>query len=433
MEISTICQSKENSTMALPAINAFPDELDSMEDILDNDSLDSMFRNSVFPVNKSEQVSRSISMAQVGNSRVKQLIRAINLLGYRSDIQIMFHGEFIKASLAHLYGSAYDAMLPSLLNQFNVDRIEQETFCVMNRRNGKTFAVAMFAAAYLWVVPKCSITVFSHGIAMSSKLSALITDLVFELKRLEGDNGAHFAINNSSTKVLMRDGASRRLECKTDSGSYARGYGSNITIIDEAAQVPEKFVFSVVFPTLTVKEYCLISITSPVSDSWVMDVIDAKRDDGSSFVNSLKIVDICDDCMQLPYNERYKCDHVRPPPFWKSGEKQRKIGELSEKMKQTGTFLQEVKGMDGVVTNQPLFVDIHLKRFFANIKTISSVYTEFLFISIDPSGKESGASCTGVTTLYVNNGGDIVVCFNYFFIIHITIFWSPELHWKNTQ
>jgi hypothetical protein len=382
---------------------------------IDPISLEATFEDEVYPCSVVKSIrKRKRSDTLAGDNIMRELNDTLGKLGYRDDLQVTFHREFTKAALPHIYGPSFDAQLPKLLDEFGCDVIQQESFGYVSRRGGKSWAVAMFGCAYIWSVPESQITVFAHGQNMSRKLGELMTKMLKTL--VKHDPSVRFTVDNVNRKEIIRKGTTRSIECMTDSASYARGFGADVVICDEACQMSYKFFSSVVQPVLEKKSASLICISSPHgSENWVTKMMDLIDEDGKPYFNNLKVRDICDECMKLPYTERAKCEHIRAPPIWKSASKRRKFGKIAEKMKSTGTYLQEERGMDGVSTNSPKFVDVELKEFFDTLPVCSGQNTEYVFISIDPAGKEGGPSDMGITTLYYTSTGNYMVCYIFLF------------------
>jgi hypothetical protein len=423
----------ENILVGLGLIANVSDRIDFWRQVRESIN-ESISEGLLMPYNEACKKRKRIRNQAFGDERVREIINTLDLLATREPPQIKFHREFLKASLPLLYGETYDANLPRLLKEYDTEEIHQETFVSAPRRGGKTWAVAMFAAAILWVVPDSTVSVFARGMDISRKMGKLIRafleKLIKHAKEEEHDTSTSFKTDNINQVAIMRKGTRREVECKTDS-EHARGSGGDLLIADEGAQMKRSFVDGVLTPMLALEKTCFICISSPLGASnWMTRRMEMKDDDGRPMFNVIKLRDICDECMKKPYAERVKCEHTDMLPSYKSGEKIKKFGQMFSKDKGAGTFLREMKGMEGVEGYEPKFrpEDIHnlcddpIKFHY---QTTSVKHT---FVSIDPGGGgQSDTSKFGVSVFYVledtSPTGEIVprfvVCIYLYFLYFV--------------
>jgi len=99
----------------------------------------------------------------------------------RSAQQKTFHKAFVVASLKHIYGRDLHRHVYELLERFHVNEIRPDVIVCAIRRAGKTFAVALFAAAFISTQPGVELVVYSTAKRASRKLQALIYKMVTTL------------------------------------------------------------------------------------------------------------------------------------------------------------------------------------------------------------------------------------------------------------
>ena len=62
--------------------------------------------------------------------------------------------------------------------EFGLKKLQQEVLIVMPRRRGKTYSVAMAAAAVILCVPGCSVAVFSTGERIAHALMKVVLSFI---------------------------------------------------------------------------------------------------------------------------------------------------------------------------------------------------------------------------------------------------------------
>lgn len=119
------------------------------------------------------------------DQRLHDLIDALNRLdsmGYeRSATQKLFHKAFIVAVLKQIYGRDIHRHVGALMKRFDVNEIRPDVIVCAIRRVGKTFAVALFAAAYVLTQPGVILNIYSTCKRTARKLQALIWKIVTKL------------------------------------------------------------------------------------------------------------------------------------------------------------------------------------------------------------------------------------------------------------
>jgi hypothetical protein len=91
----------------------------------------------------------------LGGDEIVRNLRTLLRDGFgvrRSDMQVKIHQAFIEAMLPKLYQNEWDENKARILIDFGLNKLQQEVLIVMPRRRGKTYSVAMAAAAMLLAV-----------------------------------------------------------------------------------------------------------------------------------------------------------------------------------------------------------------------------------------------------------------------------------------
>ena len=118
---------------------------------------------------------RSVS----GEHTLKLFIQTLDEFGYeRIDQQVIFHQHMINATLPKIFGNELVAHRERILKEYGWDDIMQEVFVVTPRRYGKTWGVAMYAAAALRAIPYLEEVIFSMALRASRKMLALIDKML---------------------------------------------------------------------------------------------------------------------------------------------------------------------------------------------------------------------------------------------------------------
>lgn len=128
---------------------------------------------------------------------MRHALRRLDGLGYmRSNHQRDFHELFIGACLPQFYGDDLDRCLIRILEENGLDAIHSEVMVVTPRRWGKTMAVALFLAAYLYTQPDGDVCVYSIARRTSTMLVLKVYKMVVALA-----GGTH-VIKRSNQEVL---------------------------------------------------------------------------------------------------------------------------------------------------------------------------------------------------------------------------------------
>lgn len=140
------------------------------------------------------------SSFSTGDERIAALRAALaqlDRLGFqRSNHQREFHEAFIAACLPQIYGDDLDRCLMRILEENDCDEIHSELMVCCPRRWGKTMAVALFCAAYLYTQPNAEMCVYSIVRRTSTMLVLKIYKMVVALA------GGTQAIKHSNQEKL---------------------------------------------------------------------------------------------------------------------------------------------------------------------------------------------------------------------------------------
>ncbi len=127
----------------------------------------------------------------------------------RSPDQRWFHREMKKAIMAKLFRDDLDANLDSLLREFATKEFRREVMAITPRRYGKTWAVAMFAAAALYALEASEQAIFSTGRRASRRLLDIVSRFIHVLP---GFQNSWIDRNNEETLwVKLGDGTTRKI------------------------------------------------------------------------------------------------------------------------------------------------------------------------------------------------------------------------------
>ncbi|KAK3263902.1 hypothetical protein CYMTET_14290 [Cymbomonas tetramitiformis] len=146
-----------------------------------------------------------------GDAYVRELCRMLDVMGLeRTTSQKTFHKAFLRATLAHIYGSAdFERHRTRILSRYGISAPQYEVLIVTPRRWGKTTSVGMFVAAPLLSTPEMWVSIFSTGQRASSGL----LDMVYKMVCAVPGGSARVARKNQEQLFIKGDEVSdvRRL------------------------------------------------------------------------------------------------------------------------------------------------------------------------------------------------------------------------------
>ena len=144
------------------------------------------------------------------------------------------HENTLLVQVRHLYKDEFDASFARILAENGWDQARQEIMICCPRRFGKTWATAMYVAAYLYAIPSCELCIFSPSRRQSQKLLNLVRTFLAKLPgamdRVEKSNAETMWMRGDATEDDRRIVSSYPSSVKT-----LKGVGGDVIICEEAA------------------------------------------------------------------------------------------------------------------------------------------------------------------------------------------------------
>ena len=132
----------------------------------------------------------------------------------RSVQQRQLHEVYIRTCLPKLYEDEWEDNQERILQQFGIDKLQQESLVVMPRRSGKTWSVAMFVAAMLIACRDIEVSVFATGQRIAGKLLKLVTKMLDRCLNYVGtDDFKKIQTNKECIVILGPDKTERTCGC----------------------------------------------------------------------------------------------------------------------------------------------------------------------------------------------------------------------------
>lgn len=137
-----------------------------------------------------------------GDERLDMFRELLDMFNWeREDNQIEFHEIMIQTVLPKIFAKEWDTDYERIMRMFKMEKHKAETFIICPRRYGKTVSVAMFCAAYLYMVPNASIAIFSTSKRTSGKMMTAVYGFMRELPFFDQ---VYFETKNSECiKIVM--------------------------------------------------------------------------------------------------------------------------------------------------------------------------------------------------------------------------------------
>ncbi len=167
-----------------------------------------------------------------------------------------------------------------------------------------------------------------------------------------------------------------------------------------------KLFFKTIIPILSMKNTCLLCLSSPEGDSnYYSQLMNLKREGSDeNFFNVIECFKICKACRKLDRVTQIKCDHIKNTAHWLS---QPKMTELKTLYKASPE--DAIREFGGIVISDhmPALVKDHVMKAFS-LPVVDTVSTPpMLITTCDPSG--AGPSMLSISTGYQNAAGEFVV------------------------
>lgn len=307
----------------------------------------------------------------------------------RDHNQRMFHECMMKASLPRIFGVALWKMKSKeIMKRLGIaDETHNPNLVISTpRRNGKTAATAMFAAAMLYAVQGTSIVTYATNQRTASALMMIVKDFYMQI---EPRNGL-VAVNSSEAFVISPDGDPSNplrssVRALPSSSSGTRGISPHIVIIDEAGHVPDDLMMDTVFPLMMVEGVVVIAVsTPPMNDEQVfLEMFEVTNSKGERFFKGIQISTVCKKCSA---KKKTDCPHMpNTRPQWLSPQA---IADLEKLYSlQPGRYMREMQG-----EHTSDLVEVFPKKYVSSLFEKPRVVFEehyvpdVVFVSIDPSG-----------------------------------------------
>ena len=170
----------------------------------------------------------------------------------------------------------------------------------------------------------------------------------------------------------------------------ARGITANVVILEEMAYIPQEFFNKVVTALLTVRNTCLIGISTSAGISNYMERLRALRmDNGERIFKNITVTRVCDSCLETDHPE--ECTHMlHMMPSWKSSETHAMCQKILEAS--SNTFALEMANVVGMTEGGAFS-----KRSLSILRDAWPTkcrLPQLVFIGLDPSpGKSDIAVC----------------------------------------
>lgn len=139
----------------------------------------------------SKEVARRVGRVD-GDKKLKDLRRCLvrlDQMGFRrTNHQITFHEAFIAACISQIYQDDLQRNLVRILEENNFSELNSEIAVVCPRRWGKTMAVAIFVASFIFTQPGAEVCIYS----VAKRASLMLLMKVYAMVRRLCDDDSHF-------------------------------------------------------------------------------------------------------------------------------------------------------------------------------------------------------------------------------------------------
>jgi len=325
----------------------------------------------------------------------------------RSDTQRSFHTHMLNASAKSIYGRDFAVSASRILERNQWTEFRQEVCIITARGEGKTWSVAMYAAALLINQPMVSIVIFSVAKRQTIQMITLIKQMLAShpigREMLKGRQAAeHLDLQGSGGPTDRRTVVG--LPGRSDT---TRGIHAQYVLIDEAAFLSYMLFMETILPTLTKGHTCLIAISTPQGEdnvyTWLTELKDSARG-GQSMFNVVRTSRVCDACVAA--DKAMTCTHLRSKlPPWQEMSKVARMAQLYEN--DPHLHMREIMGRSADAGTKAFLAD-DVNRFFASkVRIDNAADVRAVYISADPSG--GGTSELAVVAMVEDVHGKLAV------------------------
>ena len=130
--------------------------------------------------------AQTVGSEKTGAEKEKELRYWLDNLGLKRTVhQVQFNEKMIKACLPKIYEKEWESDCDRIMKEHGITRIKKEICFSCPRRWGKTYSVAIFAAAFLLVIPSCRVSAFATGRRTARKLMLLILSFLVNYPKFQ--------------------------------------------------------------------------------------------------------------------------------------------------------------------------------------------------------------------------------------------------------
>jgi hypothetical protein len=325
----------------------------------------------------------------------------------RSDTQRTFHTHMLNASAKSIYGRDFAVSASRILERNQWTEFRQEVCIITARGEGKTWSVAMYAAALLINQPMVSIVIFSVAKRQTIQMITLIKQMLathpIGREMLKGRQAAeHLDLQGTGGPTDRRTVVG--LPGRSDT---TRGIHAQYVLIDEAAFLSYMLFMETILPTLTKGHTCLIAISTPQGEdnvyTWLTELKDSTRG-GRPMFNVVRTSRVCDACVAA--DKAMSCTHLRSKlPPWQEMSKVARMAQLYEN--DPHLHMREIMGRSADAGTKA-FLAADVDKFFASkVRIDNPADVRAVYISADPSG--GGTSELAVVAMVEDIHGKLAV------------------------
>lgn len=363
------------------------------------------------PIDQAFHEAQDVYLSDVlsGDDRLRDLREALDTFTSRSSQQRTMHELYTQANMRNIYQEDYDSNELRIKQQNYMDEFWPLVLTQCPRRFGKTSALAMFAAALLVTQPGLRIVIFSPGKRPSNELFEPIKKFTKEFRDVKGFDYLIIgkpAIDNEDTFEVIHPSGKRSVAKSLPAlERTTRGQTGDVVILEEAAQMDQKFVLKVAVPIINPTNTCLIAISTILEDTNFYSLLpNAERPDGRKIFRTFSFTGACEDCLDKGIH--MTCPHrlhERPP--WLGGEKNELVKSLFIALGEEETFQREQLGLTTSSTTFAFPPRLLTEMFIGKPIQFASLFThpKIVYVAFDPNMGGKGSDF-GMASCFFNEG-----------------------------
>jgi len=347
--------------------------------------------------------------------RLEAQLREVLDFHMRSEGQRLMHEGMTEASARVIYRDTWGENELEFKRRRGIEFVNPFLMVVTPRRYGKTYGVAQYCAACLFVLPGITITVLSPSQAQSYMLRAEISKIFDQIcDEFEGRPGFRRvtrrpANNKSEIRVRFDDGTESEVAA-VPLTETARGRKGDLVIFEEAALFNHKDLMAIGLPILqTTDSACIAISTRRDSENYMNKLMETPDSDtGRTVFNVLAFSLSCDECTAKGLVE--ECVHNRDKlPPWLSEKKLKRVRDIMNHLGGGDAADRELAGV-ATQSGERVYEASDVQRTIAQppfyARDVTGEVTE-LFVAVDPNAggaRSDFAVCSG----FLNFGALVV-------------------------